>query len=75
MARERGSLSLKPHPSKRLKFDERGRCLLETGFEARPAAALLERCKFLEWVVGVRVSESTVLRLIGRLGWTRKEGL
>src|SRR5919202_1516521 len=58
-------------PGKRPKIDERGRQLLEDDLEKRPAAPLAKRCEFLERVVGVRVSESTISRLLKRLGWSR----
>jgi transposase len=72
----RDGRSLKPGkvPGKRPKIDERGKRLLEAGLEGRPAASLLDRCKFLEWVVGVKVSTSTVSRLLKRLAWSRKKG-
>lgn len=73
MARE--GLSLKPGkaPGKRPKIDERGRRLLEDDLEKRPAASLSERCEFLKRALGVKVSESTVSRLLKRLGWSRKK--
>ena len=60
-------------PGKRPKIDERGRRLLEDDLEKRPAVSLSERRKFLERVIGVKVSESTVSRLLKRLGWSRKK--
>jgi transposase len=73
MARE--GLPLKPGkaPGKRPKIDEHGRRLLEDNLEKRPAASLSERRQFLERVIGVKVSESTVSRLLKRLGWSRKK--
>ena len=60
-------------PGKRPKIDKHGRRLLEADLKQRPAATLWQRRRFLEWVAGVRVSESTVSRLIKRLGYTRKK--
>src|SRR5918997_4623339 len=63
LARE--GLPLRPGkaPSRRPKIDARGRCLLEDDLEKRPVASLYERCRLLEWVLGVKVSEATVCRL------------
>ena len=68
-------LSLRPkkRPGMRPKIDSRGRRLLEADLQERPAATLSQRREFLERVAGIRVSESTVSRLLGRLGWTRKK--
>jgi len=49
--------------------------LLEADVEERPAATLLERREFLEKAAGVRVSDSTVSRMLRRLGWSRKREL
>ena len=40
----------------------------------RPVATLSERREYLRSVAGVRVSDSTVSRLLRRMGWTRKKG-
>jgi transposase len=73
MAREGRGLAPRKALGKRSKIDEYGRRLLETDLRERPAATLSERCKFLERVVRVRVSESTISRLLKRLGWSRKK--
>jgi transposase len=41
--------------------------------EERPAATLSERRGFLRRVAGISVSESTVSRMLRRLGWSRKK--
>ena len=47
---------------------------MEADLEERPAATTLaERRAFLGRVAGVSVSESTVNRMVGRLGWSRKK--
>lgn len=71
----REGLPLKPGkaPGRRPKIDACGRCLLEDDLEKRPAASLYERCQLLEWVLGVKVSEATVCRLLKCLGWSRKK--
>jgi transposase len=68
------SLSPKKHPGPRPKIDEQARRLLEADVEERPAVSLRERGRFLERVVGVRVSESTLSRLLRRMGFVPKEG-
>jgi transposase len=73
-ARRGDSLSPRKHPGARPKLDERARRLLEADVEQRPAASLRERGTFLERVAGVRVSESTLSRLLRRMGFVPKEG-
>ena len=68
------SLSPRKHPGPRPKIDERARRLLEADVEQRPALSLRERGHFLERVAGVRVSESTLSRLLRRMGFSPKEG-
>ncbi len=49
---------------------------LEADLAERPSATLSERSEFLERACcGVRVSDSTVSRLLKRMGFTRKKGL
>ena len=69
-----GSLRPKKHPGSRPKIDERGRRLLESDVEERPALSLLERCRFLKQATGIGVSESTMSRVLRRLGFSRKKG-
>ena len=71
--REGGSLRPKSSPGRRPKADESARRLLEADLEERPAATLAQRCEYLRSAAGLRVSESTVSRLLRRLGWTRKK--
>jgi transposase len=54
-------------------MDESARRLLKADLEERPAATLSERREFLEKVAGVRVIDSTVSRMLRRLGWSRKK--
>jgi transposase len=67
-------LAPKRHPGSRPKLDERARKLLEADVERRPVASLKERCLFLRAAAGVSVSESTVSRLLRRMGFTQKNG-
>jgi len=46
---------------------------LEADLRERPAATLPQRREFLRRVAGVRVSDSTVSRMLKRMGWTRKK--
>jgi transposase len=54
-------------------MDETPRRLLEADLEERPAATLPQRREYLGRVAGVRVSDSTVSRMLKRLGWSRKK--
>ena len=73
VAREGGSLRLEWSPGRRPKATERARKLLEADLQERPAATLSERCEYLRSVAGLGVSESTVSRLLRRMGWSRKK--
>lgn len=72
-AREGRSLRPKRSPGRPLKADERARRLLEADLRERPAATLSERRQYLRSVAGLRVSESTVSRLLRRMGFSRKK--
>jgi transposase len=67
------SLAPKKRPGSKPKLDERARRLLEGDLEERPAATLPQRREYLRRVCGVEVSDSTVSRMLGRMGWTRKK--
>jgi transposase len=73
MADEGRSLAPKKRPGSRPKTSEEAKQLLEADLEAHPAATLSERRQFLQRVCGLRVSESTVSRLLKRMGFTRKK--
>jgi transposase len=60
-------------PGSHPKMDERARKLLEPDMEERPGATLPHRREYLRKVAGVRVSESTVSRMLKRMGWSRKK--
>ncbi len=72
-AREGRSLAPKKRPGSEPKMDETARRLLEADVEERPEATLSHRREFLGRVAGVRVSDSTVSRMLKRLGWSRKK--
>ena len=73
--REGRPLAPKKHPGPKPKLDERARKLLETDVEERPAITLKERCRFLEQVVRISVSESTLSRLLRKMGFSPKDGV
>lgn len=66
-------LAPKRRPGSQPKMDETDRRLLEADLEERPAATLPQRREFLRRMAGVRVSDSTVSRMLGRMGWSRKK--
>ena len=70
-AREGKPLAPKRRPGYKPKLGEAARKLLEADLEERPAATLPERREFLRRVAGVSVSDSTVSRVLKRMGWTR----
>ena len=72
-AREGGSLRPKRSPGRPPKAGERARRLLEADLQERPAATLSERREYLRSVAWLRVSESTVSRLLRRMGFSRKK--
>ena len=51
------------------------RRLLEEDIRTRPAATVKERRHFLESFAGKSLSESTLRRLLKRMGFSRKKGL
>ncbi len=73
LADEGRPLAPKKRPGLKPKMDETARRLLEEDLEERPAATLSERREYLGRVAGVRVSESTVSRVLRRLGFSRKK--
>ncbi len=74
--REGRSLAPKKRPGSKPKLDEGARRLLESvesDLEERPAATLPQRREYLRTVCGVEVSDSTLSRMLGRMGWSRKK--
>jgi transposase len=72
-AREGRPLAAKKRPGSKPKMDEAARKLLERDMEQRPAATLPQRREFLRGACGLEVSDSTVSRMLRRLGWSRKK--
>jgi transposase len=73
LAQEGRPLAPKKRPGSKPKMNESATKLLETDVERRPAATLSERREFLQKAAGLRVSDSTVSRMLRRLGWSRKK--
>jgi transposase len=71
--REGRSLTPKKRPGSKPKLNEGARKLLEANLEDHPEATLPQRREFLGRVYGVSVSDSTVSRMLRRMGWTRKK--
>jgi transposase len=72
-AREGRSLAPKKRPGSKPKMDEAASRLLERDMQERPAATLPQRREFLRQACGLEVSDSTVSRMLRRLGWSRKK--
>lgn len=72
-AREGRSLAPKKRPGSKPKLNEAARKLLEADLRERPAVTLPERREFLRRAASVEVSDSTVSRMLKRLGWSRKK--
>ncbi len=60
-------------PVKKSKLDGSGMKLLEEDLRARPAVTYEKRADLLCKLLGVRVSKSTICRMVRRLGYTRKK--
>ncbi len=74
MDRERGSVTPRKPPGRPRKTGgERTRRLLEADLADRPAATIAERRRYLEHMMGGSMSDSTVGRLVRRLGHSRKK--
>jgi transposase len=67
------SLAPKKRPGSKPKLDEGAKRLLESDLEERSAATLPQRREYLRTVCGVEVSDSTLSRMLGRMGWSRKK--
>ena len=73
--REGKPLTPKKHPGSKPKLDERARKILQADVERRPAVTLKQRSRFLKEMVGLSVSESTLLRLLRKMGFVPKDGV
>ena len=73
MEREEGSLAPKKPPGRPQKGTDTTRKLLEADLAERPAATAPERRRYLERTTGESMSDSTVRRLVRRMGHSRKK--
>jgi transposase len=71
---ERGTLEPRKAPGRVPKLDEKATKLLLGDLRERPWATHSQRAEFLFATCGVRVSEATVCRTLGRLSHSRKKG-
>jgi transposase len=74
-ARGGGSLEPGKSPGRPRKVNESARALLEADVKERPAATISQRRRFLEHLTGTTLSDSTVRRLMKRMGFSQKNGL
>ncbi len=73
MEREGDSLTPKKPPGRPPKGTDATRKLLEADLAERPAASAPERRRYLERMTSESMSDSTVRRLVKRLGHSRKK--
>jgi transposase len=74
IAREGGSLEPRKSTGRPRKTDQKAQLLLEKDVEERPAATISQRRRFLEHISGKSLSDSTVRRLMKRMGFSQKNG-
>jgi transposase len=74
MASQGGSLKPRKSPGRPRKADEKAQVLLEKDVEERPGATISQRRRFLEHITATTLSDSTVRRLMKRLGFSQKNG-
>jgi transposase len=72
--RQGDSLTPKKSPGRPPKANEKARALLEKDVEERPSATIGQRRRFLEHITGTHMSDSTVRRLMKRMGFSQKNG-
>ena len=73
LAEQGRPLAPKKRPGSRPKLAQTARRLLEADAQERPSATLSERREYLGRACGVSVSESTLSRMLRRLGFSRKK--
>jgi transposase len=73
MEREGDSLAPRKPPGRPTKANDATRRLLLADLADRPAATASERRRYLERMTGESMSDSTVRRLVRRLGHSRKK--
>ena len=73
-ARQGDSLTPKKSPGRTRKVDEKAQVLLKEDVKEHPAATIGQRRRFLEHITGTVMSNSTVRRLMKRMGFSQKNG-
>ena len=73
-ASQGGWLEPAKSPGRPHKVEEKAKVLLEKDVEERPTATTSQRRRFLEHLSGTTLSDSTVRRLMKRLGYSQKNG-
>jgi transposase len=73
-ARRGEPLTPKKSSGRPRKADEKARALLEEDVKERPAATIGQRRRFLEHMTATTLSDSTVRRLMKRMGFSQKNG-
>ncbi len=72
--RQGESLTPKKSPGRPRIVDQKTQALLKEDVKERPAAPISQRRRFLEHITGTDMSDSTVRRLMKRLGFSQKNG-
>jgi transposase len=72
--RQGESLTPKKSPGRPRIVDEKAQVLLEEDVKERPGATISQRRRFLEHITGTDLSNSTVRRLMKRMGFSQKNG-
>ena len=71
--RQGESLTPKKSPGRTRIVDEKAQVLLKEDVKERPAATISQRRRFLEHITGKDLSDSTVRRLMKRMGFSQKK--
>ena len=72
--RQGEALTPKKSPGRPRIVDQKAQVLLKEDVTERPAASISQRRRFLEHMTGKDLSDSTVRRLMKRLGFSQKNG-
>jgi transposase len=75
IASQGGSLRPRKSPGRTRKVDEKAQALLKEDVKERPAATIGQRRRFLEHITATTLSDSTLRRLMKRLGFSQKNRL
>jgi transposase len=74
-ARQGESLTPKKSPGRPRLVDHKAQALLEEDVKERPSATISQRRRFLEHITATDMSDSTVRRLMKRMGFSQKNGV